>query len=249
MDFSRRQLITIPGAALAGSLFTADPGAPWHQKLRRVGQINMTEADPVQMNVEEWADYWASLKVDAVQVSVTGILAYYPSKIPFHKHGKFLNGRDFFGDCVRSAKARGLRVLARMSPDLQWKEAIEPHPEWFQRDASENFMPHREDPRLYRTCMFTTYFHEHIPAIMREINSNYDVDGIFTNGWPPLGRIPVCHCAECRKRGTYGAAGSWDIFNARVLELWKLYDGIAKEKKRENLYSATWAEASIARRT
>jgi hypothetical protein len=57
----------------------------------------MTEADPVEMNVEEWADYWASLKVDVVQISVTGILAFYPSKVPFHKHGRFLKGRDFFG--------------------------------------------------------------------------------------------------------------------------------------------------------
>ena len=54
-----------------------------------MGQVNMTEADPVQLNVEESADYWASLKVDAVQVSVTGILAYCPSTVPFHKHGNF----------------------------------------------------------------------------------------------------------------------------------------------------------------
>jgi len=45
----------------------------WRQKIRRVGQVNMTERDPVELNVEEWADYWASLKV-AVLVSVTGIL-------------------------------------------------------------------------------------------------------------------------------------------------------------------------------
>lgn len=196
----------------------------------------MTEADPVQMNVEEWADYWASLKVDAVQVSVTGILAYYPSEVPFHKHGKFLNGRDFFGDCLRAAKKRGLRVLARMSPDLQWEDGLKPHPEWFMRDASGGFLAHTEDRRLYRTCMFSTYFSEHIPVIMREVNSRYDVDGIFTNGWPPLGRIPVCYCEACKKAGKYNTAATWDKFNARVLELWRLYDSIAKEKNAGNLY-------------
>ena len=39
--------------------------------------------------MEEWADYWASLKVDVVLVSVTGILAFYPSKVPFHSTASF----------------------------------------------------------------------------------------------------------------------------------------------------------------
>ena len=129
----------------------------------------MTEADPVQLNVEESADYWASLKVDAVQVSVTGILAYCPSAVPFHKHGKFLNGLDFFGDCLKAAKKRNLRVLARMSPDLQWEDALTAHPSGSSATASGKFVAHSEETRLYRTCMFSTYYSEHIPAIMREV--------------------------------------------------------------------------------
>ena len=101
---------------------------PWQSRVRRVGQTNMTEHDPAVMNVEEWADYWHSCKVDVVFVSVTGILAFYPSKVPFHKHGKFLNGRDFFGECAAAAKKRGMRVVARMSPDLNWGDALAAHP-------------------------------------------------------------------------------------------------------------------------
>ena len=201
-----------------------------------MGQVNMTEHDPVSMNVEEWADYWASLKVDAVQVSVTGILAFYPSKVPYHKHGKFLGDRDFFGDCCTAAKKRGIRVLARMSPDLEWEDALKPHPEWFEKNERGEFARHTEDPRLYRTCMFSTYFTEHIPAIMREVNSRYDVDGIFTNGWPPLGRLPACRCDNCKKLPEPASVDYWDHFNARVIELWDLYDAIAKEKKPDNLY-------------
>src|SRR5271165_1494122 len=37
---------------------------PWQQKVRRVGQTNMTEYDPAVMNVEQWADYWHSAEVD-----------------------------------------------------------------------------------------------------------------------------------------------------------------------------------------
>ena len=142
MDMTRREfLATVPALAVAGSLLAADGPttalAPatvaWSRKVRRIGQLNMTEHDPVSLNVTEWADYWASLKVDAVLVSVTGILAYYQTKVPFHRKGKFLGDRDFFGDCCAAAKKRGLRVIARMSPDLNWEDALQAHPEWFQR--------------------------------------------------------------------------------------------------------------------
>src|ERR1700726_882459 len=123
---------------------------PWQQKIRRIGQLNMTEHDPVALNVDEWADYWASLKVDVTLVSVTGILAFYQTKVPFHRKGKYLGDRDFFGDCCSAAKKRGLRVIARMSPDLNWEDALQAHPEWFQRTTDGAPVVHTEDRRLFR---------------------------------------------------------------------------------------------------
>jgi hypothetical protein len=146
---------------------------PWQQKVRRVGQSNMTEHDPAAMNIEEWADYWHSAGADMVFVSVTGILAFYPSKVPFHRHGKFLNNRDFFGECVAAAKKRDMRVVARMSPDLNWGDALEAHPEWAMRYRDGSVQFSGEDPRLFKTCMFSTYMDDYIPAIIREVNLLY----------------------------------------------------------------------------
>jgi hypothetical protein len=86
--------------------------------------------------------------------------------------------------------------------------------------------------------MFSTYMTDYIPAIMREINSSYDVDGLFTNAWPPLGSLPVCHCAICRELPPSGTLEYWDKFNERTIFLWKLYDSIAKEKYAGNFYFA-----------
>jgi len=238
MTLNRRDFIAVPAAAIAASLFADGPASPWQRKIRRVGQTNMTEHDPAVLNVEEWADYWASLKVDAVLVSVTGIMAFYQTKVPFHRKGKFLGGRDFFGECCAAAKKRGLHVIARMSPDLNWEDAVAAHPEWFQRDAQGSVVRHTEDPRLFRTCMFTGYMTDYMPAIMEEINSLYDVDGLFTNAWPPLGSLPVCYCEECRKLPAAGTVDYWDKFNDRTMYLWKLYDSIAKKKRAANFYFA-----------
>jgi len=211
---------------------------PWQNRVRRVGQTNMTEHDPAVMNVEEWADYWHACKADVVFVSVTGILAFYPSKVPFHKHGKFLNGRDFFGRCTAAAKMRGMRVVARMSPDLNWPDALAAHPEWAMRHEDGSVQFSTEEPRLFKTCMFSTYMDDYVPAVMREINSLYGVDCFYTNGWPPIGMLPECFCAVCSKLPASGTPAYWRAFNDRVLSLWKRYDAIAKEKNADSFFFA-----------
>jgi hypothetical protein len=171
-------------------------------------------------------------------VSVTGILAFYPSKVKFHRHAKFLRDRDLFGECATAAKRRGMRVVARMSPDLNWEDALEVHPEWAMRNQDGSVQHSGEDPRLFKTCMFTSYMDDYVPAIMREVNSLYDVDCFYTNGWPPLGNLPVCYCAVCSKLPPPGTPAYWRVFTDRVLELWQRYDAIAKEKKPDNFFFA-----------
>ena len=169
---------------------------------------------------------------------MTGILAFYPSKVQFHRHGKFLNGRDFFGECVAAAKKRDMRVVARMSPDLNWGDALEAHPEWAMRNQDGSAQFSGEEPRLFKTCMFSSYMDDYVPAIMREVNSLYDVDCFYTNGWPPLGSLPECHCAICSKLPASGTPAYWRAFNDRVVELWQKYDAIAKEKKPDSFFFA-----------
>jgi hypothetical protein len=228
------KLMTLPARLAA-----VDPAKePWQLRVRRVGQSNMTEHDPAVMNIEEWADYWHGCGTDIVYISVTGILAFYPSKVKFHRHGKFLNGRDFFGECVTAAKKRGMRVVARMSPDLNWGDALEAHPEWAMRNKDGSVQFNGEEPRLFKTCMFSTYMDDYVPAIMREVNSLYDVDCFYSNGWPPLGSLPECHCAICSKLPPSNTVAYWRAFNDRLFELWNKYDAIAKEKKPDSFYFA-----------
>jgi hypothetical protein len=228
------ELVTLPARLPA-----RDPSTvPWQEKIRRVGQSNMTEHDPAVMNIEEWADYWHGADAEIVFISVTGILAFYPSKVKFHRWGRFLNGRDFFGECVAAAKKRGMRVVARMSPDLNWPDALAAHPEWAMRNADGSPQLNGEEPRLFRTCMFSSYMDDYVPAIMREVNSLYDVDCFYTNGWPPIGSLPDCHCAICSKLPPTGTPAYWRAFNDRLFDLWLRYDAIAKEKKADSFFFA-----------
>jgi hypothetical protein len=239
MFISRREMILGSGAAFGHALLAGPQSgapAPWYQTMRRCGQVNFNERDPIELNIGEWLDYWTSLKINALLLNGGGILAFYPTRVPYHHKSRYLGSRDLFGDFTRAAKSRGLRVVARMDCNYAWEEAWKAHPEWFERDADGAPVRHDQSTWLYKTCMYSTYFTEQMPAILREINSLYDVDGFFTNGWPETEAPSPCHCAECRGMGDPASPEFRDRHLARVIEIWKLWDATAKQKKWDSLY-------------
>ena len=236
---NRRDFLIATGALLKPGLLGAQPsehGTPWYETMRRCGQTNFNERDPEVLDIAWWVDYWASLKLDAVLLSGGGIMAFYPTKILYHHKSAYLGSHDLFGDFTKAAKQRGIRVVARLDCNYAYEEAFKAHPEWFERLENGEPVRHGESPWLYKTCMYSPYFTEQMPAIIREINSMYDVDGFFTNGWPGAGRAPACHCSACRG---YGDARSPEYYQRhldRVLEIWKLWDSTARQKKWDSVY-------------
>ena len=257
MTMNRRSFIALTAVSVAtpSNLFqpsgnSREANVPWYSVMRRCGQINFNERDPLTLDTEAWAEYWASLKVDAVLLNGGGIVAFYPTQVPYHHRSEFLGTRDLFGEMVAATKRRSARVVARMDCNLAYEDALNAHPEWFERNQDGSPRPHSESPRLLATCMFSPYFSEQMPAIYREINQHYPIDGFFTNGWPSTGPLHVCYCEACRR--LYDKLGGtppadtdasnplyrkyYQAYMDRVLEIWRLWDGIAREKDPQSVY-------------
>ncbi len=224
---------------------------PWYTTMRRCGQININERDPLDMDVSRWIDYWASLKVDALLLNGGGIVAYYPTEVPHHHRSEFLGSRDLFGELVAGTRAHGIRVVARMDCNFAYEPAVNAHPEWFERNEDGSLRPHGESTWLFKTCMFSPYFTEQMPAIYREINRRYQVDGFFTNGWPGTGALTVCYCDACRAVYQTKVGGIppqetdatspvyrkyFEVFMDRVVEIWKQWDAVARERSPDSVY-------------
>jgi hypothetical protein len=170
--------------------------------------------------------------------------------MPFHHKSQFLGERDLFGDMAAAAKQRGIRVVARMDCNYAYEEALKAHPKWFERGKDGSPRRHPECPWLYKTCQFIGYFTEQMPAIYREINKLYPVDGFFTNAGPapgrsasatatPAARSTATRWAACpRSRPTRPASctASTTMYLARVLEVWRQWDTVAREKSPQNVY-------------
>lgn len=163
MDIPRRQFLLTSGSIISGAVFGAQlgraAGRPWYEEVSREGHANFTERDPLITDIEEWLDFWMSLKINALTLSGGGMMAFYPTRIPFHRKSRFLGDRDFFGDYLRAAKKRGFRVIARVTPTNTYGDAVKAHPEWFRRNSSGKARPgtnSRRRARRYRTTGPTT---------------------------------------------------------------------------------------------
>jgi hypothetical protein len=237
---TRRDAMTVISAtAVTPHLFGAEPQKserPWYATMRRCGQTNFNERDPIELNINWWIEYWSSLKLDALLLNAGGIMAFYPTRIPYHHRSQFLGDRDLFGDFAKAAKAAGMRVVARMDCNYVYEEAYKAHPEWVERTQDGKPVVNSESPWLYKTCMYSTYFTEQMPAIIREVNSRYDVDGFFTNGWPSTSTPPECYCEACKNLADPATPEGHEQHLARVLDIWKLWDNTAKRKKWDSVY-------------
>lgn len=252
---TRREFITAStglAALSSASDLPATPSEsskPWHASVRRCGQLNLNARDPLTLDADAWMDYWASLKVNAVTINAGGIMAFYPTQIRYHHRSEFLGSRDLFGDIVTAARKRGIRIIARINPNTAYQEALDAHPEWFQRNLDGSLRT-GDYLGLYETCMFSTYFTEQMPAIFREVNQRYQPDATYTPGWPGAASLDTCYCSTCQRLyleqigGVPGHAdpGSvvyrkyYELYMERIAEIWKHWEQIAKEKNSKAVY-------------
>jgi putative glycosyl hydrolase-like family 6 (GHL6) protein len=252
---TRRDFLAATSASLVNVALRSDASAPaerpWYVTMRRCGQLNLNERDPLTLDVASWIDYWASLKLDALLLNGGGIVAFYPTAVPYHHRSEFLGSRDLFGELSAATKSRNIRLVARMDCNYAYEDALEAHPEWFERNRDGSPRRHGESPWLYKTCMFSRYFTDQMAAIYREINRRYPVDGFFTNGWPSTGELTVCHCENCRQvyRERVGGVPPdradatnpqyrkyYDAYMDRVLNVWNTWQSVVTETRPDSVY-------------
>ncbi len=205
-------------------------------------QTNIAEIDPTRYDIPWWREQWRRTETQGVVVNAGGIVAYYPTTVPFHRRAEYLGDRDLFGELRAAAHADGIVVFARMDSNGAPADVRAAHPEWFTQNAAGE--PYRRETDLFVPCVNGGYYREHIPAILREIAGGYHPEGFTDNSWSGLGRGSICYCANCRdkfqrERGldlprsrdwsspAYRAWIEWS-YQCR-LEIWDLFNGVARE--------------------
>jgi hypothetical protein len=163
----------------------------------RWGQLAFVENDPGRYDPQLWLDYFARTHCDAVTLSAGGVVAFYPTKVPFHRRSAWMKeGMDTFGDLANACRQRGMLVLARVDPHAVYDDARAAHPEWIAVDEKGQPRRHWANPDMWVTCGLGPRNFENMTDVVREIAGTYDVQGIFANRWAGSG---PCYCDSCRR--------------------------------------------------
>jgi len=202
----------------------------------RWGQLAFVENDPGRYDPQFWLDYFARTHCDAVTLSAGGVVAFYPTTVPFHRRSAWMKeGMDPFGELANACRQRGLLVLARVDPHAVYDDAREAHPEWIAVDDKGQPRRHWANPDMWVTCGLGPRNFENMTEVVREIAARYDVQGVFANRWAGSG---TCYCETCRR--LFKAATGKDIpmpgvddparrdhilwRRQRLRELWEVWD-------------------------
>jgi hypothetical protein len=171
---------------------------PWYRRVTRWGQINITEDVAANFDIDWWRQYWKKTETQGIVLNAGGVIAYYPSKVPLHRRAKFLGDRDLFGELCQAAHEDGLVVFGRVDSGKTDEGFYKAHPDWFAIDKDGRPYMYRE--KSFVTCINGPYYSRHIPAILKEIASNYRPEGITDNNWEGIGRNKPCFCENCQKK-------------------------------------------------
>jgi putative glycosyl hydrolase-like family 6 (GHL6) protein len=181
----------------------------WKREPIRFLQTNLSENDSTA-DPRALVAAVAGFGANTFLMNMGGIVAQYPTKVPFHYPSAFLPpGRDLFGDVVREAHARKIRVIGRFDLSKTQRPVFDAHPEWFFRGANGEPVIYNG---LYSSCINGNYYREHALTILAEALDRYEVDGLFFNmfGNPTAdySGVPTgpCQCQACqtRYRARYG---------------------------------------------
>lgn len=234
---------------------------PWYDQFIRFGQVVLHEADPPHVDIDWWQERWRENGFGGVALSAGGVLAFYPTDVPFHRRSRWLGERDVFGEMVEAAKQQDLVVLARIDPSLGHEDLYYAHADWFMVDHDGR---PRSDNGLYYTCINSPYYREYLPAIVREIAEKYPVDGFLGHNWQ--GHREICYCTYCEKRYAREAEmrlpppmrsaadaeeerahRGWQRWRREVdEELWSFLDRVTKEARANTLWVGDTTQGRVA---
>ena len=177
---------------------TTEPGW-WEDRPWRLIQTNLRERDMEDIDAEGYVESLRELHATVAMINTSGIIASYPTSLPFHTQSAFLQG-DGLATIIEACHEADIKVIARTDFSKVRMALHELHPEWAYRRADGGIVDEEGDVWV---CPSGGYQQECAPRIVEETITELDVDGIFFNmaGFQTHDyrgiEHGICHCDAC----------------------------------------------------
>ncbi|HXF64235.1 MAG TPA: beta-galactosidase trimerization domain-containing protein [Caldilineaceae bacterium] len=169
---------------------------PWRQI-----QTNLREIDMQDINAAQVVKDLQSFNATVLMINAAGIIASYPTELPFHFQSPYLTG-DSLADIIEACHAAGIRVVARTDFSKVRRPIYEQHPEWAYISPAGEIVDYNGDVAV---CINGAYQQEYALRIIEECLTKLDFDGIFFNMGGYQTRdysgnyYGPCQCDNCRR--------------------------------------------------
>ncbi|HUZ16823.1 MAG TPA: beta-galactosidase trimerization domain-containing protein [Spirochaetia bacterium] len=174
----------------------------WQETGWRQIQTNLREIDMEDMNAEVYVEQLKAFKASVVMINAAGIIASYPTELPFHFQSPFLKG-DSLEKIISACHAAGIHVVARTDFSKIRRPIYEAHPEWAYVGPNGHIVDYNGD---VHACINGGYQREYVTTILQELLTKLDFDGIFFNMGGYQVRdysenyYGICQCDSCRTK-------------------------------------------------
>ncbi|MDQ6813656.1 MAG: hypothetical protein M3040_07970, partial [Bacteroidota bacterium] len=159
--FIKNTSLTMGGLAIAGQDATARDFAagetPRFDKAMRWAQLAFVENDPGNYDPGFWLDYFKRIHADGVLLSAGGIVAFYPTKIPYHHRSAWLGNSDPLGYLLKECRKMDMCVVLRTDPHATRQDMYDAHPDYISVTADGQKRRHWANPELWVTCAYGPY--------------------------------------------------------------------------------------------
>ena len=145
-----------------------------------------------------WLDYFKRIHADALCITAGGVVAFYPTKIKYHRPSRWLAKRpDYFRQVVDGCRKLGMVVVARTDPHATYEDVYRDHPDWIAVDAEGRKRRHWEMPgHVGDLRARSLQLRVHDRGHERDRRHFPEVGGIFSNRWEGSG---MCYCEHCAR--------------------------------------------------
>ena len=121
--------VSLLGETAFANSFTGSED-PWFDKSMRWAQLAFVENDPGRCDPDFWLNYFDKIHADGVLLSAGGIVAFYPTEIPYHHRSAWLGNSDLLGYMVKECRKKNRTIILRTDPHATRQDMYDAHPDF-----------------------------------------------------------------------------------------------------------------------
>ncbi|MDI6400969.1 beta-galactosidase trimerization domain-containing protein [Balneolaceae bacterium ANBcel3] len=181
-----------------------DPGTYddtwWNREPVRLIQTNLREID-ANLDRDSYVQTMLDASVNLVLLNVGGIVANYPTQLPYHFRNPLMEG-DLVGDLIEKLHENDIRVMGRFDFSRLNEQLAKEKPEWLYVSSEGHIINYNGQ---VHTCPSAGYQQEYVFEILNEALGLFPLDAIFFNmigyqTWDYSGvNHGICQCESCKR--------------------------------------------------